>query len=279
MANYFAGFCGTDHFEQTTEQYLLVVLDVFSKWVQLYPLKRIDVNEVCRMLKEDWFWKNSVPEIVITDNGASFTSRQFKSLLDDFQVKHFFTTRYHSQSNPVERVHRTVNACIRSYARGDQRVWDERIAEIQFVLNNTVHTGTGCTPFFILNGHEISLSGEDFRNEPQGTNDSLIRYVDRTNHIKKETLEFVAKNLKKAYMKSEHNYNLRVRKPAESFQIGQTVYRKNFKISNTGERYNAKYGPLFVQCTVIGKKGNSSYELQDSNGKNIGWWPACHLKP
>lgn len=272
-------FVGPITMSKNKNQYLLVILDVFSKWVQLYPMKRLDVNEVCRILKEHWFWRNSAAQIAITDNGSTFTSKQFKALLEDFQTKHFLITRHHSQSNPVERVHRTINACIRTYVREDQRVWDTRVPETQFVLNNTVHSGTGCTPYFILYGHEINLSGEDFRKEPQGAEESLRKYIDRTKHMKEKTFEYVSKNLKKAYLKAEHNYNLRIRKPPAGFDIGQSIYRKNFRVSNAGERYNAKYGPLFVPCKVVGKRGNSSYELQDSNGKNIGWWPACHLKP
>lgn len=272
-------FVGPITMSKAKNQYLLVVLDVFSKWVQLYAVKRIDTKEVCKILKEEWFWKNSAPQILISDNGASFTSRVFKTLLDEFQITHFLITRYHSQANPVERVHRTINACIRTYARNDQREWDTKIKEIQFVLNNTVHSGTGFTPYFILNGHEISLSGEDFKAEPQGAEESLKKYIERTDQIKSTTMKMVKRNLEKAYKKAEHNYNLRIRKNPDEYKIGQLVYRKNFKISNAGERYNAKYGPLFVPCKIVGKRGNSSYELEEIGGKKLGWWPACHIKP
>lgn len=65
-------FVGPITLSKRRNQYLLVILDVFSKWVQIYPLKRIDVNEVCRILREEWFRKNSAPQIAITDNGSSF---------------------------------------------------------------------------------------------------------------------------------------------------------------------------------------------------------------
>lgn len=51
------------------------------------------------------------------------------------------------------------------------------------------------------------------------------------------------------------------------------------KQSNAAERYNAKYGPQFLPCRIKAKHGSSSYELQDLNGKNLGIWPAAHLKP
>ncbi|KAL9705361.1 hypothetical protein quinque_008879 [Culex quinquefasciatus] len=66
---------------------------------------------------------------------------------------------------------------------------------------------------------------------------------------------------------------------AKSFVDGQLVYRRNMKQSNAAERYNAKYGPQFLPCRIKAKHGSSSYELEDLNGKNLGIWPAAHLKP
>lgn len=91
--------------------------------------------------------------------------------------------------------------------------------------------------------------------------------------------EIVRKNLEKSHDVSRNRYNLRTRMFAKSFAVGQLVYRKNMKQSSAVENYNAKLGRQYLPCRVKAKIGSSSYELEDLRGKNLGIWPAVHLKP
>lgn len=82
---------------------MLVVSDYFSKWVMIQPVRSISSSSLVAILKEQWFIRNSVPEIVITDNATCFLSKEFKEFIDYFKVKHWLNSRYHFQANPVER--------------------------------------------------------------------------------------------------------------------------------------------------------------------------------
>lgn len=48
--------------------------------------------------------------------------------------------------------------------------------------------------------------------------------------------------------------------------------------SSALDHYNAKYGPQYLPARVKSKKGSSSYELEDLDGKSLGVWPGIHLK-
>ncbi|XP_055599014.1 uncharacterized protein LOC129748419 [Uranotaenia lowii] len=259
-------------------QHLLVVSDYFSKWVLVQPVKKIASSTLCVILKDQWFMKNSVPEIIITDNGSSFLSKEFKSLLDQFKITHWLNSRYHSQANPVERVNRTINAAIRTYVKGDQRLWDTKIAEIEMILNTSVHSPTGFTPYFIIHGHEYAEQGNDYRLARHGENLTPEQFEKRRKDLYLSVYELVKKNLEKAYTSSKRVYDLRIR-PAKPFTIGQLVYRRNMKLSNAGESYNSKYGPQYLPCKIKSVKGTSSYTLEDLQGKDLGVWPAAHIKP
>lgn len=97
--------------------------------------------------------------------------------------------------------------------------------------------------------------------------------------INEDIYDIVKKNLTKAYLTGTQRYNMRKRTRPEDFQVGQQVYRRNFKQSNAGEYYNAKLAPMYLPCKVVAKHGTSSYELEDHDGKKIGIWPAEHIKP
>ncbi|XP_055588879.1 uncharacterized protein LOC129741197 [Uranotaenia lowii] len=181
-------------------------------------------------------------------------------------------------ANPVERVNRTINAAIRTYVKEDQRLWDTKIAELEMLLNTSVHSPTGFTPYFIIHGQEYAELGNDYRLARHDQNLSPGQFEERRKALFRDIYELVKKNLAKAYANSKRTYNLRIR-PAKPFIKGQLVYRRNMKLSNAGESYNSKYGTQYLPCRIKSLRGTSSYELEDLNGKNLGVWPAAHIKP
>lgn len=199
--------------------------------------------------------------------------------MDRFKIVHWLNSRYHSQANPVERVNRTINAAIRTYVKDDQRLWDTKVPEIEMVLNSSVHSSTGFTPFFITRGHELSEVGTDHQLARHDETLSQDQRDERKKQMLADVYNVVTKNLAKAHQSSNNTYNLRHRKFAKSFVPGQLIYRRNMKLSSAAENYNAKYGRQFLPCRVKAKHGTSSYEIEDLTGKNLGIWPAVHLKP
>ena len=58
-------------------QFILVIQDAFSKYVELCPLQRQTTEEVSCKIQE-WIGRYGLPEIVHSDNGTCFTSRAFE---------------------------------------------------------------------------------------------------------------------------------------------------------------------------------------------------------
>ena len=152
------------------------------------------------------------------------------------------------------------------------------MSEIEVVINSTIHTSTGFSPFRVAKGEEIILKGTDHcRLEGEGES-SIEGRLARIREQNPRLYNLVQKNLQKAHETSAKVYNLRTNKPAQPFKVGDNVYKRNTKLSSANEFYNAKLGAQYVPCTVLAKHGTSSYELADGNGRNIGVWPAKLLK-
>ncbi|XP_055584800.1 uncharacterized protein LOC129737664 [Uranotaenia lowii] len=246
-------------------QHLLVVTDLFSKWCILIPVKKINSTTLCTHLRDQWFFRFSTPESLISDNASVFLSREFKNFLEQFGVRHWLSSKYHSQANPVERVNRTINAAIRTYVREDQRLWDSRTSEIETVLNTTRHSATEFTPYFVIHGHEAFAKGSD--HQWFGSNDVTIP-DQRTEHQKElfdQIYDLVKTNLTKAHESAKHRYNLRHRRSAKPFEVGQLVYKRNTKQPSAAEGYNAKYGPVYLPARIKKRIGTSSYELEGTD--------------
>ncbi|XP_058448953.1 uncharacterized protein LOC131428910 [Malaya genurostris] len=164
-------------------QHLLVVLDVFSKYVMLNPVRKISSNTLCSILREQWFNRHGYPEILLSDNASTFTSIEFSQFLKETNVKHWLNSRYHSQANPVERTNRSINTAIRAYARTEQRNWDVRITDVERILNTTVHSSTGFSPHFIIHGSEMASANDFSRISGEGDIETRHQQIDKIREI------------------------------------------------------------------------------------------------
>lgn len=259
--------------------HLLVMMDLFSKWILLAPLRKIEAREVCRIVEDSWMRRFGTPEVIITDNATTFVGKEFQALLNRRGVQHWPNARHHSQANPVERVNRTINACLRTYMREDQRNWESKIFEVEEMINTTVHASTGFSPYRILYGHEKVEKGEHHRLEREDKEVAVEERDQFQAQINEKVFKIVEDNLKKSHDKNLKNYNLRHKKFAPTYHIGQRVFKRNFKLSSAVDKFNAKYGPVYTPCVVVARRGTSAYEVADEEGKNLGVFSAADLLP
>lgn len=259
--------------------HLLVVMDLYSKFCLLFPVRKISASLVCQTLEQSWFRRYSTPEYIISDNASTFLSKEFKTFLGKYRVQHWTNPRHHSQSNPTERLNRTINSCIRTYVRTDQRLWDTRVSEIEYALNNSPHGATGFSPYKILFGHEIVGLGDEHRMDRDKEEVSEEERQHRKLEIDTFIHNLVYKNLRKQYDKNCKLYNTRTKTHAPSYSVGQPVLRRNFRLSSAAENFNAKFAPCFLPCTILSRVGTTSYELADESGKSLGVFSAADIKP
>jgi len=79
-------------------QFLIVVVDYFTKWIEAEPLAKITTTNV-----QTFMWKIicrfGVPHTVITDNGWQFVDRKLEPFLDELGMKHVTSSVEHPQTN------------------------------------------------------------------------------------------------------------------------------------------------------------------------------------
>ena len=153
------------------------------------------------------------------------------------------------------------------------------MSEIEFVLNNTPHGSTGFSPYKTIFGHEIVDSGNQHRLDRENREISDEERLEKKAQVDKFIHDLVSKNLRKQTEKNNKIYNLRHPKTAPIYAVGQSVLKRNFRQSSAVEKYNSKYGPCYVPCTVIARVGTSSYELADDSGKSLGVFSVADMKP
>jgi len=69
---------------RNNNQYIIVVVDYFTKWVEAEPTENVTSQDVIKFLI-NVFARHGVPQIITTDNGAQFTSDRTKIFLDLYE--------------------------------------------------------------------------------------------------------------------------------------------------------------------------------------------------
>jgi RNase H-like domain found in reverse transcriptase/Reverse transcriptase (RNA-dependent DNA polymerase)/Integrase zinc binding domain/Integrase core domain len=249
---------------------ILSIVDVFTKFALIFPLKKAEAKPIIKILENFVFLTFNVPRVLISDNGKQFISNDFKNFLNEYHVVHHKTAYYHPQANPVERVNKVIGETVRCYVGRQHDVWDENLAHIGAAIRTSVHFSTGHTPYFLNFGREMILDGRTYEVKELLGNENRNSELEKLSQIRDQAKE----NIKKAFDKYSSNYNLRSK--VREFHPGDRVWRKNYCLSDASKKISAKLAPKYISCIIKKRMGNV-YEIEDEKGKYKGIFHAKDL--
>ena len=103
-------------------QYILVIMDQLSKWVEAYPVPDQEAEIIASTMLSEFISCIGVPSAIHTDQGLNFQSdliERLWQLLEDAKTR---TTPYHPSSKGlVERLNRVVLQMMRCYVNENQQ--------------------------------------------------------------------------------------------------------------------------------------------------------------
>lgn len=79
-------------------QYILILVDYVSKWIEETASSTNDAWVVSKMFKKVIFSWFGFPRLVISDMGSHFIARKFVSILKKYRVTYMVATPYHPQT-------------------------------------------------------------------------------------------------------------------------------------------------------------------------------------
>ena len=124
--------------------FILVLVDVFSKYAWAKPLKRKEGIEVARALEE--VFTQRTPKKLWTDRGTEFYNVNVKNVLKRHNVE-LYSTHNEPKSVIAERFIRTLRGKIESnYILTQSTVWYDILPELIREYNTTYHHSIKMTP-------------------------------------------------------------------------------------------------------------------------------------
>ena len=107
-----------DYAGPINNQMLFVVVDSFSKWIEVLPIKTASASVTIEKLHA-LFATHDIPETIMPDNGTHFLNVLMKQFLKANGVRHITGAPYHPSSNRLaEWAIQTCKAAINKISSG-----------------------------------------------------------------------------------------------------------------------------------------------------------------
>ncbi|XP_055838569.1 uncharacterized protein K02A2.6-like [Episyrphus balteatus] len=127
------------------EHFFLVIVDAKTKWLEVFPMKRITSSFTIRALREV-FARFGLPNTLVSDNGTNFTSKEFSDFLISNGIKHKLSSPAHPATNgQAERFVRILKDGLRSSVN-DPGDLHTKLHRLLLQYRKTPSTTTGKSP-------------------------------------------------------------------------------------------------------------------------------------
>ena len=235
-------------------QYLMVVLDTFTRHLGAYVMKSNTAAETAKWLAQHMAWFGT-PERLVCDNGTEYKNALVAALVKLRGIQHRSTIAYSKEENSlVERANKEVLRWIRDRLHGQQWTqaeWSSAVPHAVEIYNSTVNGSTKQSPNQLVLGPRNS---EHFRwsvadsvaTFPEAVQDFVSR-----NQAQREAAVAAASKLQQ--LQHQKHLTTKPRKGTE-FPIGSYVLVKGaegrFKLGGRESKLHMIWkGPLEVMSS------------------------------
>lgn len=157
--------------------YFLIVVDAYTKWLEVIPTTTITATATINILK-NLFTTFGLPITIVSDNGRQFRSEEMMRFLKENGVQSKFTAPFHASTNgQAERCVQTFKTKLKSM-QNEKGTVQEKLSRFLMMYRKTPHSYTGLSPgemmFKRLYRTKIDLVTRDTTIEKKQNNEQII---------------------------------------------------------------------------------------------------------
>jgi transposase InsO family protein len=146
--------------------HILVIIDCFTRWVELVPIPDTSALSAARGLLQH-VGRFGVPSSIRSDRGSQFVNELLVDFSKLVRTDQEFTTAYSKEENAiVERANKEVMRHLRALILHNrvQKSWSmDQLPLVMRILNSEEKTSTGVSPAELLFGNAVHLGRELLR--------------------------------------------------------------------------------------------------------------------
>lgn len=178
--------------------YLLVVVDYFSRYIEVEIMRKIDSIETIKRLRI-MFARFGYPISITADNGTQLVSNEFKGFCAETNIHLNSTTPYWPQQNgEVERQNRSMLKVL-IISQNEKTDWKQDLQKYLHMYRATPHSTTLKTPSELMLGRTIrdklpNISqpmeqNEELRDQDRLSKEKGKQYADAKRHAKQSEIK------------------------------------------------------------------------------------------
>lgn len=162
----------------------LVVVDAHTKWTEIIPTSTATSTSTINILS-DLFARFGLPEHIVSDNGAQFSSHEFKFFVKSNGIKHTPSSPYHPATNGLaERMVQTFKQAMKA-SQSDKGNMHTKLARFLLAYRNAPHSTTNETPATMMFGRRLrtrlDISRPDTKSRVSSKQDHQIKNHSQAN--------------------------------------------------------------------------------------------------
>ena len=188
-------------------EHLLVMIDQFTKWIEVFPLPSQNAELTAKTAINEFFCRLGYPTQIVTDQAKNFDGDLFRKMCKILGIKKSRTTAYRPSANgQAERMNRSIIAAIRCYVNKGHDDWDLFIPQIASAIRSAVNRHTGLTPNRMMLGRELNTPidlmfpmKDDVSVDPVTYLEQMVQKLKEAHTVAREALNSETKRAKKYY--------------------------------------------------------------------------------
>jgi len=200
---------------------LLVVMDEFTKWPEVIPLKNQKAETIAEALVQHIFYRFGLPQVIHSDKASNLgLSNICKNVCDLLGISRSFSSAGHPEGNgQVERFNRFLVAGLYCLMNKKQNDWDAQLPGLLFAYRTSVHSTTGETPFFLNHGRDPILPGDLLLSDLKSGEEKHKEYARQIMDQQQKVVTEVHQIMEKERAKMKRNHDRAKKKKDVSFQV------------------------------------------------------------
>ena len=244
-------------------KYILVAEDYFTRWLEAWPIPNQETKTVAEKLLNEMFFRFSLPDQILSDQGRQFESALITELCNVLQIQKSRTTPYNPQADGlVERSNRTLLSMLSIVVDEHPQTWESHLRAVCMAYNTSIQPTTGYSPFFLMFGRKARLPIDIMYGTGQADNFSVDRFVNDVSvvlenayHHVRNTMGFKQDRQKELYDRKRHG---------EFYQAGGLVWLHTPVVPRGASR--KLHRPWTGPYKIIKRLADVTYRIQNCNG-------------